>query len=364
MVLLNTAEITVLVAAALVSLTWCMFALVMPWIKRRKAVVAKSEKNMLLAEYVIAFAPRLIGSILATFCVVAVSGVTVAYLFGLEPLILAKRGKGHLSGEGIVRLLLDAYLAVNVFFYMTMGLTVGPGYVVETDHHHYQQQQQQQPPTGIARTVCKHCRVSRLPRSFHCSFCEKCVLRMDHHCIWLNQCIGERNYRYFFMFLMFMPLGALYLFVNLLPLFSTVMNAVATERAVLCPNRDHVTAPMMDQFDCVPVDFTASQQKLIITVFLLAAIAGFILSCLFSFHVYISCRNFSTVEFSHYFLHTDEQNKERLLEYGKHRTARENLAEKLGLPSQELYMLLFLRPVQSRRDPSASLTRSARDGAV
>lgn len=34
--------------------------------------------------------------------------------------------------------------------------------------------------------------------SMHCRYCDKCVQKFDHHCMWLNTCIGERNYGYFF----------------------------------------------------------------------------------------------------------------------------------------------------------------------
>ena len=47
--------------------------------------------------------------------------------------------------------------------------------------------------------LCKKCNNERPPRAHHCQQCQRCVLAMDHHCIWLNTCVGQRNYRYFLL---------------------------------------------------------------------------------------------------------------------------------------------------------------------
>ncbi|CAH0605463.1 unnamed protein product [Chrysodeixis includens] len=115
----------------------------------------------------------------------------------------------HGSLAGALHAALFLSLAGSTLYYFLQSLLEGPGFIPlgwKPEHEEDKQYLQ----------FCVVCNGYKAPRSHHCRKCGYCVKKMDHHCPWINCCVGHNNHGYFNMFLMSAVLGCFHASVVLI----------------------------------------------------------------------------------------------------------------------------------------------------
>lgn len=219
---------------------------------------------------------------------------------------------------------LGNYLLMNVSFHYFMAAFTKPG----------------RPPNKLisnAVSLCKKCMSPKPPRTHHCSVCNACILKFDHHCPWLSNCVGFYNHRYFFMYMAWTCIGIIYICSFGVGLAYDVLWKYSGEEA-WTPDEDLVGHPVrfnlsghaipvteMNDYELDGIEprkhilpdsarpmFTAAEYKMVVFMALTCVSVLIALGCLTCWHAQQITRGETSVE-----AHINKSEAERQKKLGK-----------------------------------------------
>ena len=192
------------------------------------------------------------------------------------------------------------------------------------------------------RRFCRKCTAWKPERCHHCSVCGRCVLKMDHHCVWVANCVGAYNYKFFMLFLVYTftatVFDAVVLLSNFVDFFKDLqnggdsgessgtpgLNADGTERGPLdgiSSTHDSGSSHNGGEVACVFVTF-------VLDVAFAASLLGFIIM-----HANLNLSNMTTIEM---------YEKKKTLPWRYNQGHRKNFTEVFGV-----HWFWWLLPVHS-----------------
>jgi len=119
------------------------------------------------------------------------------------------------------------------------------------------------------RRHCKWCAKYKPDRCHHCRVCRMCILKMDHHCPWIYNCVGFGNHKYFFLLLLYAVIATNIIIWNM---HGTLKKSLGAE-----------------------TEFTT--MFLLLFGETLACFLGLLVTVFFCFHIWLMMKAMTTIEF-------------------------------------------------------------------
>jgi len=121
------------------------------------------------------------------------------------------------------------------------------------------------------RRHCKWCGKYKPDRTHHCRVCRACILKMDHHCPWIYNCVGFGNYKYFFLMLLYSVIDTHFIIWSM---------AESVQRCII----HEVRTPFVVMFLTFFAETLAFFMAVLVTTF-------------FGFHIMLAFKGMTTVEY-------------------------------------------------------------------
>ena len=96
------------------------------------------------------------------------------------------------------------------YLFLYLSAFSDPGYITSANHASEMARYPYDFTLFHPGYACSTCSFLKPARSKHCRVCKRCVARADHHCIFINNCVGAKNYHWFLLLLLTTAIVTLY----------------------------------------------------------------------------------------------------------------------------------------------------------